>query len=142
MGSKEQSIKYQSKFGFSVASRGRDRRRAVESLRRAEGLTAHCIFYFCNVNFLHCHHCFKCTLCYFSTPGHCISQNTGSDLPRKSPFVFAPATPTRCASVVNNRIPITVGFGLLISCNLKGKRLAMFKHIAAVKSYTRYSTDE
>ena len=71
------------------------------------------------IDFAHVHHRDKGSLRYLSTLRHCIGQNARRSLPVDAPFVLAPAAHAWCAAIVDNGVPIAVGFILRIGRDLK-----------------------
>src|SRR3569833_2651245 len=59
------------------------------------------------------------------------------DLPRQAPLVLAPAAGALLTAVVHDRMPQAVGFGLVVSRNLKRKSLAVLERRAAIQAETR-----
>src|SRR5699024_896084 len=93
---------------------------------------AHCRLDLGDVDLAHNHHCFERTLCDFSARSHRLSQHTWRNLPRYAPFIFAPSAHTLYPTMVNDGVPIAVGLGLIVSRNLKGERLAVFKRAPTI----------
>jgi hypothetical protein len=109
--------------------------------RRSEGLclAAYRRFDLGDVDLLHQHHRLESALCHIAALGHCVSKDTRSDLPRQAPSVLAPAAHALLAAIVDNRVPVTVGFSLIVGGDLKGECLAVLERIPAIEAYTRHA---
>src|SRR5258707_218800 len=57
--------------------------------------------------------------------GYRFGQSDRRDLPRQSPFVLAPAARTLFAAVADDRVPVTISFGLVSGCDLKRERFVV-----------------
>lgn len=82
-------------------------------------LTAHSSLNSCNVNLAHWHHGIKSTLSHITTLGHCFRQNTRSDLPTDTPFVFAPAALAFESAVIDDSVPILICFILIFGGDME-----------------------
>src|SRR4030095_9491039 len=67
-----------------------------------------------DVDLLHRHHRLEGALSRIAALIEGVDQHARRDLPGKAPFVLAPAALAFLAAVLGDRIPITVGFGLII----------------------------
>src|SRR5262249_50814220 len=68
-------------------------------------------------------------------------QGSWHDLPGKTPAILAPTTLALTAAVLNDRIPITIGFCLIVGHYLEAHRLVRRKRgatIQADKSLAKY----
>src|SRR6478752_1967283 len=65
--------------------------------------------------------------------GYRFGQSDGRDLPGQSPFVLAPAARTLFAAVADDRVPITISFGLVSGCDLKRERFVVLECGSAIE---------
>ena len=63
-----------------------------------------------------------------------VEQHPRGDLPRHAPLVLAPATGALAAVVVDDRVPQTVGLGLVVGGDLKRERLGVGERGPAVQA--------
>ena len=69
--------------------------------------------------------------------GYRFGQSDRRNLPGQSPFVLAPAALTLFAAVADDRIPITISFGLVSGCDLKRERFVVLERRSAVEPEAR-----
>ncbi len=67
-----------------------------------------------NVNLFHRHHGLEGTFGHVTAASEGIRQHLRGDLPRHAPFIFAPAALAFLSTVIDDRVPVAVGFGLVI----------------------------
>src|SRR5690606_15625818 len=95
-----------------------------------------------DVDFLHLHHRFECSLCSSTIGiGRCFHENARRDLPGQTPLVLAPSAHALGATVADDRIPITVGLFLSFGEDLKREGFAVFECRAAVQAEARHAHD-
>src|ERR1700692_1675836 len=65
--------------------------------------------------------------------GYRFGQSDRRNMPGQSPFVLAPAALTLFAAVANDRVPITISFGLVSGCDLKRERFVVLECGSAIE---------
>ena len=65
--------------------------------------------------------------------GYRFGQSDRRDLPGQSPFVLAPAARTLFAAVADDRVPVTISFGLVSGCDLKRERFVVLECGSAIE---------
>src|SRR5688500_5144862 len=86
-----------------------------------------------DVDLFHRHHRIEHALCgsAFGT-GVRFRQDDRRNLPVQSPFVLPPAALALFAAVSDNRVPVTIGFGLISGCDLKRERFVVLERASAI----------
>src|SRR6185295_7109664 len=74
--------------------------------------------------------------CFSATSYHCFGQHPRRDLPRHTPFVFAPAARAFLAAIIDDGVPIAIGLSLIGRGDLERKGLIVFEHGPAVEADT------
>ena len=69
--------------------------------------------------------------------GYRFGQSDRRDLPGQSPFVLAPAARTLFAAVADDRVPVTISFGLVSGCDLKRERFVVLECGSAIEPESR-----
>ncbi len=87
-----------------------------------------------DVDFFHGHHRLEGALCPSFTCGKRVGEGARGDLPGEAPAVFAPAAGTFLAAVVDDGVPVAVGFFLGVGGDLEGEGLGVFECGAAVEA--------
>src|SRR5882757_1542342 len=99
-----------------------------------------CRFDFRDVDLLHGHHLIERAL--GSRPirvGRRFHQCPRGDLPGQPPAILAPSAHTFGPPVADDRIPVTIGFGLVFGEHLKRESFAVLERGAAVEAQAGYS---
>lgn len=73
--------------------------------------------------------------------GDRLHQHTRRDLPGDAPAILAPAAGAFLTAIAHNRIPIAVGFGLIVCGNLEGKRFVVREVRPAIEAHTYHARD-
>src|SRR5204862_384759 len=94
-----------------------------------------------NVDLLHLHHRLKRALGFIPAGIQRFGEGARGDLPGEAPFVAAPTALAFLPAVVDDGIPVAVGFFLIVGGNLERKRLAVGKERAAVQAEARDAED-
>src|SRR5205814_5963697 len=68
--------------------------------------------------------------------GYRLGQGDRRDLPGQAPFVLAPAASALLTAVGEDRVPVTIRFGLVSGCDLKRERFVVLKFRSAVEAET------
>src|SRR6185312_14305798 len=89
-----------------------------------------------DVDLSHVHHSVKRALCLSATSCHCFGQHPRRDLPRHTPFVFAPAARAFLAAIIDDGVPIAIRLSLIVSGDLERKGFIMFERWTAVEADT------
>ena len=66
--------------------------------------------------------------------GYRFRQSHRRNLPGQAPFVLAPAARTLFAAVADDRVPVTIGFSLVSSCDLKRECLVVLERGSTIES--------
>ena len=90
-----------------------------------------------DVNFGHVHHHVERAAGFLAADGHRLDKHAGGDLPAEAPFVLAPAAGAFLAAIADDRIPMPIGFGLVIGGDLKREGLGLAEGGAAVQCLRR-----
>src|SRR6185436_16763905 len=61
-------------------------------------------------------------------------QSDRRNLPGQAPFVLAPAARTLFATVTDDRVPVTISFGLVSGCDLKRECFVVLEVGAAIEA--------
>src|SRR3954468_9696477 len=94
-----------------------------------------------DVDLLHRHHRFECTLRLTTTSRKRIGQRARGDLPGQTPAVFAPTPLAFRAAIANDRVPVTVGLFLSVRRDLEGKGFRVPERRSAIEAKTRNTND-
>src|SRR5215203_3384510 len=65
--------------------------------------------------------------------GYRLAQSDRRNLPGQAPFVLAPAARTLFAAVADDRVPVTIRFGLVSGCDLKRECFVVLESGSAIK---------
>ncbi len=87
-----------------------------------------------DVDFFHGHHGLEGALGLFAAGAVGVHEGAGGYLPGDAPFVFAPAADVFGAVVVDDGVPVAVGFFLGIGGDLEGEGFGVFDGGAAVEA--------
>src|SRR5262245_35976601 len=103
-------------------------------------LTAACRLDCSDVDPFHLHHRIERTLGGGGVRiGYRFRQSHRCNLPGQAPFVLAPATLTLFTAVADDRIPVTIGFGLVGGCDLKRECFVMLERRSTIEPEARNS---
>src|SRR5437660_8258341 len=92
-----------------------------------------------DVDLLHSHHRLERALGgRLILTGRRFQECTRGDLPGQAPSVLAPPARAFGSSVADDRIPVTIGLGLVLGADLEREGFAVFESGAAVQSETGY----
>src|SRR5258706_297949 len=94
-----------------------------------------------HVDLLHRHHRVEGALGLGPAGRHRLGERARGDLPGEAPAVLAPAALALLASVADDRVPVAVGFLLVVRRDLEGERLALLEGRTAVEAETRNAQD-
>src|SRR5512139_2869804 len=87
-----------------------------------------------DVHLFHLHHRIESTLGGSGIGiGYRSRQSERRNLPGQAPFVLAPTADTLFATVADDGVPVTIGFGLVSGCDLKRERQVVLDLGAAVE---------
>ena len=96
-----------------------------------------------DVDFFHLHHRIERALGGSAIGiGYRSCQSQRRNLPGQAPFVLAPAARTLFAAVADNRVPVTISFGLVSSCDLKRECFAVLEGGSAIEPEARNPHDD
>src|SRR6476646_783831 len=102
--------------------------------------SASCCFDRGDIDFSHCHHRLERALRGRTIRiGRCFHQHARRDLPSQAPFVFAPSACALGTSISDNRVPVTIGLGLILGEDLKRKRFTVLESRAAIQPEAGHS---
>ena len=87
-----------------------------------------------DIDLPHRHHRLERALCLSTTSCERIGQRARRDLPGEPPTVLAPTARAIRAAVADDRVPVAIRLLLIVGCDLKGERLAVFERRAAVET--------
>src|SRR5437016_7871961 len=95
--------------------------------------TAACRFDRGDINLGHLHHRIERALGGSAIRiGYRLGQGGRRNLPGQAPFVLAPAARALLTAVGDERVPVSIRFGLVSGCDLKRERFVMLKFRSAV----------
>jgi hypothetical protein len=87
-----------------------------------------------NVDLFHLHHRIECALGGSAIGiGYLFCQSQWRNLPGKAPFVLASTARTLFTAVTDNRVPVTIRFGLVSGSDLKRECFAMLEDGSTIK---------
>ena len=94
-----------------------------------------------DIDFRHVHHRLECALRFLTACRHRLGQRARRDLPVDAPFVLAPSAGALPPAIADNRVPIAIGFFLVVGGDLKRERFALFERRPAIEPDTGNSCD-
>jgi len=77
-----------------------------------------------HIDLLHLHHRLESPFRFRPAGRHGLRQRPRRDLPRHTPAILAPATRAFLSAVVDDRIPVSIGFFLVVGGDLESERFA------------------
>ena len=80
-----------------------------------------------DVDFRHIHHRIKRAFGFSAAGRHRLGQHTRRDLPGNAPFVLAPTARTFLTAIADDRLPVAIGFFLIVRRDLEGEGFGMFE---------------
>ena len=87
-----------------------------------------------DVDFFHGHHGGEDALGWGAAGGEGVHERARGDLPGEAPAVLAPAALAFLAAVVDDGVPVAVGFFLGVGGDLEGEGLGVLERGAAVEA--------
>ena len=94
-----------------------------------------------DVDFLHFHHRIEGAFCFSAASRHCFRQDPWRDLPGETPLVLAPAARALLTAIVDDGVPVAIGFFLIVCGDLEGEGFALFERGAAVETDAGHARD-